>query len=157
MAGQIPFVLRTRYDDSDSAEKISESLQKTIKNEKYIIICIGTDRSTGDSLGPMVGTILESNGFSAPVYGTLKSPVHAKNIEEIHKTIKQNHVGCKIIAIDACITFNELDIGDISITTDDFPMRPGCGVNKALIPIGDIAIRCNVLKGEEMQITLFVH
>ncbi len=40
----------------DIREILSEELTKVIKdNRDIVILCIGTDRSTGDSLGPLVG------------------------------------------------------------------------------------------------------
>ena len=45
--------------------------------------CIGTDRSTGDALGPLVGQRLLKLGFDrTPVIGTLEEPLHALNLEE---------------------------------------------------------------------------
>jgi hypothetical protein len=52
-------------------------------------ICIGTDRSSGDSLGPFVGTYLNEMGYKN-VYGTLDEPVHAMNL----------HWNCKMKAHD---------------------------------------------------------
>ena len=34
------------------------------KQEKIICVCIGTDRSTGDALGPIVGTFLKRQPLS---------------------------------------------------------------------------------------------
>ena len=42
---------------------------------------IGTEPSTGDSLGPLVGTMLEKMAIpSLRIYGTLDEPVHAVNL-----------------------------------------------------------------------------
>ena len=47
-----------------------------------IFLCIGTDRSTGDSLGPLVGHKLRKCRLKkAAVIGTLDKPVHAMNLE----------------------------------------------------------------------------
>ena len=52
-------------------------------NREIIFICIGTDRCTGDSLGPLIG--YKSKKFfkslskhSIFIYGTLESPIHSK-------------------------------------------------------------------------------
>ena len=67
--------------------RLTELLLKSDKAlDDVVILCIGTDRSTGDSLGPIVGykllnriipdsRKLTENGIT--VYGTLDSPVHA--------------------------------------------------------------------------------
>ena len=63
-----------------------------LPGQPVIVMCIGSDRSTGDSLGPIVGYKLskalrksgkkqQKNGIT--VYGTLSSPVHATNLESI--------------------------------------------------------------------------
>mgnify|MGYP000423502120 CR=1 FL=1 len=47
-----------------------------------MFLCIGTDRSTGDSLGPLVGHMLRSRRLKgAAVIGTLDKPVHAMNLD----------------------------------------------------------------------------
>ena len=47
-----------------------------------MFLCIGTDRSTGDSLGPLVGHKLRRRSLrGAAVIGTLDKPVHAMNLE----------------------------------------------------------------------------
>ena len=56
-----------------------------------MFLCIGTDRATGDALGPLVGSYLLKNGLEN-VYGTVDEPVHAENlryyIEFINKNMK---------------------------------------------------------------------
>ena len=57
--------------------------EKERKNKRGIVfLCIGTDRSTGDSLGPLIGYKLNQMKISkATVFGTLERPVHAMNLE----------------------------------------------------------------------------
>jgi len=53
--------------------------------EEFVILCIGTDRSTGDALGPIIGHKLVnslSKYDNIYIYGTLDDPVHAKNLQE---------------------------------------------------------------------------
>ena len=45
-----------------------------------VYLCIGSDRVTGDSLGPLVGTLLLKVQPTLPVIGTLTDPVHALNL-----------------------------------------------------------------------------
>src|SRR5699024_11577215 len=61
--------------------------------------CIGTDRSTGDSLGPLTGTFLtELNPKHLTIYGTLHHPVHATNMHEYIDKITKYHRKPFIIA-----------------------------------------------------------
>ena len=46
------------------------------------VLCVGTDRSTGDALGPITGTLLAETGSDVmDVWGTLDDPVHAVNLD----------------------------------------------------------------------------
>ena len=51
------------------------------KNKKPLFICVGSDLMLGDSLGPLVGTLLKKNKVSSYIYGTLNYPITAKEIE----------------------------------------------------------------------------
>ena len=61
---------------------------KDYLDENTIIICIGTDRCIGDSLGPLIGTFLKEKQFPLPVYGTISEPIHALNLENKLSQIK---------------------------------------------------------------------
>lgn len=118
-----------------------EKVFKSNYNGEYsdvVILCIGTDRSTGDCLGPLVGHKLKLIRYkNITVYGTLDDPVHAKNLTDVVERIKQQHDAPFIIAVDACLGKSER-IGFISIGKG--PLRPGAGVNKTLPEIGHIHI-----------------
>ena len=47
-----------------------------------IVLCIGSDRVTGDCLGPIVGQMLTERKANAYVYGTLDRPVTALNLKD---------------------------------------------------------------------------
>lgn len=114
-----------------------------------ILLCIGTDRSTGDCLGPLIGTkisALRQSFFT--VYGTLDEPVHAGNLQEKIKEISQTHYKPFIIAIDACLGSLE-NIGCVSL--GDGSLQPGAGVNKTLPPVGNIHITGTVNVGGFME------
>lgn len=107
-------------------------------NEEVIIVCIGTDRATGDSLGPLIGYKLKNLKYDkVKLYGNLEDPVHAKNLQEVLDTIQKLHPRALVIAIDACL-------GSMSkvgyITIGEGSIRPGAGVQKELPPIGHIHI-----------------
>lgn len=108
------------------------------KNREIVIICIGTDRSTGDCLGPLVGEKLKFliRG-KVSLFGNLETPVHAKNLQETIDMINSKYKNPYIIAIDACLGSIQ-NIGKIIV--DNKPVRPGSAVNKNLPPIGDLSI-----------------
>lgn len=84
-------------------DKIGRSIYEQIKDkENIVILCIGTNKINGDSLGPTVGTFLEENNISN-VYGTLENPVDATNLKEKINEIKSQYDNPYIIAIDAAV------------------------------------------------------
>ena len=107
------------------------------------IVCVGTDRSTGDSLGPFIGSALvrhQDRGLLPPsvcVYGTIHQPVHALNLAETIEMIRRQSRKSTVIAVDACLG-RVKSIGYISIKRG--PLQPGTGVNKQLPPVGDYHI-----------------
>lgn len=121
------------------ATTLNKLIQKTIESETEIIyLCIGSDRSTGDSLGPLTGHRLSklnlSNSF---VYGTLKNPVHAINLSNYMEMIYDTHRNGFIIAIDASLGSKD-HIG--YVTLSDAPLKPGLGVKKELQQVGNLSI-----------------
>lgn len=129
------------YDERMAKDIISSQLLSMLpkkNNQPLIIVCIGTDRSTGDSLGPLTGTFLQEKGPSIfTVYGTLDEPVHAVNLEEKIKMIYEVHDNPFVIAIDACLGKLK-SVGMIQII--DGPIKPGAGVKKELPYVGDMHI-----------------
>lgn len=113
---------------------------RTILNtvsDNIVILCIGTDRATGDCLGPLVGEHLKRTLPEIPVYGTLETPVHALNLEETIENIYLRYKNPFIIAIDASLGVAE-HIG--YATLSHAPLCPGKGVNKKLPAIGNLSI-----------------
>lgn len=107
-------------------------------NNQLVIVCIGTDRATGDSLGPLIGYKLNNLNYAeVTVYGNLENPVHAKNLHDTLEDIQVNHPNSFIIAIDACLGSMQ-NVGCISIGTGS--IRPGAGVKKDLPSIGHLYV-----------------
>lgn len=102
-----------------------------------VILCIGTDRIIGDSLGPLVGTNLQKAGKMPFVYGTLGAPVHALNLHETLMEIKKKHPHNILIAVDASLG-SVSHIGSVTVRSGG--LRPGAGVCKNLSTAGDISI-----------------
>ncbi|RCX13189.1 putative sporulation protein YyaC [Anaerobacterium chartisolvens] len=115
---------------------IHENIKKDYSS--IVFVCIGTDRSTGDSLGPLIGYKISSLCHeNVYICGTLENPVHAKNIDQVMSGIEQKHERPFIVAIDACL--GRMDhVG--YVTVGQGPIKPGSGVNKDLAPVGHIHI-----------------
>ena len=86
-----------------------------LPGQPVIVMCIGSDRSTGDSLGPLVGYKLSKFTFeNVHVYGCLQSPIHAANLSAAIDKIRRQHSRPFIIALDASLGKKE-HIGYITI------------------------------------------
>ncbi|HYE83088.1 MAG TPA: spore protease YyaC [Clostridia bacterium] len=116
-----------------------------------IIVCIGTDRATGDCLGPLIGYKVKDMKYrNVHIFGTLDEPVHAKNLCE-YMELFDKYEKPFIIAIDACLGRLER-IGFVNIK--EGPLSPGSGVNKNLPAIGHINITGIVNVGGFMEIMI---
>ena len=117
-----------------------------------VVVCIGSDLAIGDSLGPIVGTLLKRRGeFKGYVYGTLKSPVTAKEVKYVGDFLRKTHPKSKIIAVDAAVG-EDGDVGLVKVM--DSALRPGAGANKRLGKIGDVSILGIVAKKSAFSYSL---
>lgn len=130
------------YSHIEAVDSLSNHLFKRMSNygnfSDIVVLCIGTDRSTGDALGPLVGSLFEKMfPPGVHIYGTIDQPVHAVNLKETIDKIEQKHKDSLIIAIDACLgQFSS--VGNITIA--DGPLKPGAGVKKDLPEVGTFHI-----------------
>ena len=160
-------IMYYRADEAFSPEAFGSQLARLVSEirrekckERVLYLCIGSDRSTGDSLGPLIGhmltckdrryphgrhrepdMLLKQNGvygYGCPdVLGTLRQPVHAVNLEEIIELIEQEYGDAVVVAIDASIGSRE-HVGCITLSKG--AMKPGLGVSKDLTAVGHISI-----------------
>lgn len=135
----------TYYDSSNQLSSykmgldLSRLINKTMKKgQQLVILCIGSDRSTGDSLGPLIGHKLSRYCLeNVYIYGTLNEPVHAINIQHTIDKIYDDFENPFILAIDASLGVRN-HVG--YYTLGQGPLIPGLGVNRSLPAIGDLHI-----------------
>ncbi|MFW5995761.1 MAG: spore protease YyaC [Halanaerobiaceae bacterium] len=146
---------RVHMEEKGAASLLAEIIYTYITSLNYhtrqeiLITCIGTDRSTGDSLGPLTGTLLQDENYlPAQVIGCLDHPVHASNLKEIISQIEKDYLHPFIIAIDAGLG-KQNSVGYIDVKKG--PLQPGTGVNKNLTEIGDMHITGLVNIGGYME------
>ena len=124
------------YDFGNKLLNILET--KEYQDKNLVFLCIGSDRATGDCLGPLLGYKLSSYSHKRyAVYGTLAEPVHAKNLKETIDKIYTEHSNPLIIAIDASLG-KAAHVG--YFTLGEGPLKPGAGVDKDLPYVGDLFI-----------------
>ena len=118
------------------------------------VLCIGSDLSVGDSLGPVTGTLLKEqlSGLNCYVYGTLAKPITAHEVKYMNEFLKSTHPESPIIAIDAAVGLAG-DIGLIKVAPKG--IKPGSGANKKLATVGDASIMGIVAENSFFNYSLF--
>ena len=133
------FNTNDRYSSVEFGNSLYQLLRDDLGERPLVFLCIGSDRATGDCLGPLLGHRLHAILRNSPyfVYGTLQEPVHAKNLQETIDKIYKTHENPLIIAIDASLGRSS-HVG--YYTLGEGPLRPGAGVDKQLPFVGDYYI-----------------
>lgn len=141
------------YTKRNAAEHLSAALTDELirrNTRELVVVCIGTDRSTGDSLGPLVGTFLKEAPLPewVSVYGTLDFPVHALNLTDCLDMVTRCHPNAIVLAVDSALGLHD-HIGYIELKNGS--LKPGAGVGKRLPPVGDLSLKGVVNAGGFME------
>jgi putative sporulation protein YyaC len=149
----------SNIEENNMQNELKKELNTLLKNEKklnnyskIIIICIGTDKITGDCFGPLVGTKLinmleKYNFYNINIYGSLEKNINYTNVQQLINNINNEHTNsCKIV-IDSALSKKE-NIGKLFITNKKVSL--GSGLKKEKLEIGDISITAVV--GKDYQI-----
>ena len=111
--------------------------------ENILFVCIGNGKIIGDSLGPLIGTVLEKNkrliqnNVKIDVIGTFENPILYYNVEEFIKNIDSKDYS-EIVIIDSALGSKE-NIGKVMITPAEILI--GVGVNRGRMVKGDIILK----------------
>lgn len=83
-----PYILKT--DGEAEAAEMSSRIAGILQShpQEMVFLCIGSDRSTGDSFGALAGTMLKEKQVPYHIFGTLSEPVHALNFKNTLNEIK---------------------------------------------------------------------
>lgn len=146
--------LRVHVSDPQASPALTARLAGLLGELGYpgkqvMVICVGSDRSTGDSLGPLTGSRLEELALPGlSIRGTLEEPVHATNLERVLAAAAARYPDHPLVAVDACLG-NPETVGTISVGRG--PLRPGAGVHKRLPEVGDVCLTGVVNVGGFME------
>lgn len=145
--------IRIHVDQEGATAALRDAVRQGIfrvagSPRSIVVVCVGTDRSTGDSLGPLTGHKLQTLVPREAVFGTLEEPVHAGNLADRMVEIGRRYPGHVVVAVDACLGSLE-NVGTICVGTG--ALRPGAGVNKVLPPVGDLHVTAVVNVGGFME------
>lgn len=142
------------YEKTSAIWQLSDTLLQHIpfNHPNLVFCCIGTDRSTGDALGPLVGSnLIEKSNFPYKIMGTLEMPFHALNLQDQLHSLYKLSPAPYIVAIDACLSSEE-NVG--YIFAEDGPIYPGKAFNKKLPPVGQFSIKAVVNIGGFIENTV---
>lgn len=116
------------------------------------MVCIGTDKISGDSLGPIVGSLLrERYALPCPVYGVEGRTVNGLNLPDYQRLLACRHPDSAIIAVDAAVG-EPHEVGTYKVRQGGVKAGGALGRDD---PIGDIGILGVVgLKGGDALSTL---
>ena len=134
--------LTINLKDTNIHGKIYDYLLHLLKKQEgitirpLVILCIGSDRYTGDALGPLIGSYLEEH-VNCILFGSLEHPVHAGNLVETIHVINHQYHHPIILAIDACLGKTS-EIGNIEIWEGG--IEAGIAVGHCLPCVGNVSI-----------------
>jgi putative sporulation protein YyaC len=136
-----------RREDPAALATLSLALERELialggADRPVAFACIGTDRSTGDALGPLVGQRLLKLGFDPDgVIGTLEEPLHALNLEERVQPLRAHPSRPLVVAVDAALGATA-GVGSVNLRRGG--LLPGQGVGKALPAVGELSLTATV-------------
>ena len=123
--------------DADGLADFFGTISRVHPDRKALAaLCIGTDRSTGDAFGPLLGSLLNEQGWPH-VIGTLEAPCDAHRLAAAVAALP---AGTIVLAFDACLGKEE-DIGKFTVL--EGPLRPAAAIGGAAgmhAPVGHYSV-----------------
>lgn len=135
---EVHFSRRTAAEDL--ARAVMEEVSRLLNPFTHVpvICCVGSPDSSGDAVGPLVGTELRSRGFAYPVIGTMAEPIGRSRVP-IARYLAAAASAMRgrrpfTIAIDAAVGRPGY------ITLHNGPLLPGTAKGLKLPPVGKLHI-----------------
>lgn len=122
-----------RADRFADFHELFAELAARYRPDELLFLCIGTDRSSGDAFGPLVGSRLKAAGFPH-VVGTLEKPCDATNLERIISALPD---GLTVVAFDACLG-KPGSVGKLLAIRA--ALTPAGSMKGSFAPVGDYSI-----------------
>lgn len=131
------------------AERAGSVLRHMVAAEELspVVLCVGSSKVVGDSLGPRVGTKLHTLcGRKVPVCGNMSNPIHALNLKDVSQKMQSKYGKRPLIVVDACVG-NEDHVGGILVGAGY--TIPGSGVGKKMSRLGSFYMHGIVCKNTQ--------
>ncbi len=122
-----------REDRYADLNELFEETASIYRPNELAFLCIGTDRSSGDAFGPLVGSRLKAAGFPH-VFGTLDELCDATSLERMRIELPQ---GLPVVAFDACLG-KPGSIG--KFLPRKAPLIPAGSMKGNFAPVGDYSV-----------------
>lgn len=122
-----------RGDRFDDFRELFAEIAARYRPDELLFLCIGTDRSSGDAFGPLVGSQLKKAGFPH-VVGTLEEPCDATNLEKRVSALPKE---LNIVAVDACLG-KPGSVGKILAART--ALIPAGSMKGSFAPVGDYSL-----------------
>ncbi len=133
------FLLYANFSKSGNTHFMFEKeIRYLIPQPMPVILCVGSDKISGDSVGPLVGELLVNRfNLRCFVYGVSGRSVNGKNLPEYIEFISRVHPDSPIIAVDACVS-NCIPVGSIKVIGGG--ITPRRAVTNTANSVGDLGI-----------------
>lgn len=129
-------VVSFHYSTTPSLSVIKKVAKSIPSDKETVVACIGTDCSSGDSLGPIVGTLLQAEHFSN-VIGTLDDPLDFDNYQSKFDEKYGKKDNLFVIAVDAAFGY-PAEVEQIIVRKGG--LIPGSGLWEAKRGFGDLTV-----------------
>lgn len=122
-----------------SINNLAINLFKYLEGDtKFIILCLGSNKCVGDSLGCVVGSLLKYKyKIDNYCYGDLNSNITTNNLDNILLLIRRRHANKKILVIDSAVG-EDYDLGNIKLHYGG--IVPRSALDNSFSVVGDISI-----------------
>ena len=136
--------MRDKKAYDEFVQEFASSMNELINEREVsdlVFLCVGTDRITGDSFGPLVGyklAELYKMEKKIHIFGHLAEPLSINNMEHTIFDIQKKYKKPFVIAVDSAIS-EKGNIGKIVVSKRRINL--GSGLNKKVIKVGDISIK----------------
>lgn len=118
----------------------------------FIVLCVGSSKCIGDSLGCVVGSLLKYK-YKIPnfCYGDFECNVSGANIEHYLDIINKYHFDKKVVVIDSVVG-SSVDVGSVNVRYGG--IMPRSAIDNSYDVVGDVAITgvvsCGLNVGAEL-------
>ncbi|MEO3947795.1 spore protease YyaC [Gorillibacterium sp. CAU 1737] len=113
------------------AQALRDVQQERKLRDPVYLVCVGTDCSTGDAFGPLVGSFLRDAGYPY-VIGTLDRPCDSSTLQE---QLRELPADGSVLAVDSVVGRS---VGYFQLLQE--PLEPGKSLGKPLPKVGDASL-----------------